>query len=194
MGRAIGWVQYLPLKLIKHGIKVFALCCSNTGYLYSFEIYTGKRTDTDGSAKAVVVRLLTAAGIVVGAVASGRILYMDNWYMSLDLVKHSWIKYGIMVVGTVVLTKKKSRVGSDFPFAKLSGRAMQLIPRGWGRRATQEIDGGAIHGKCKVQATVWRDKRWWHTCTTTRSAPMMVEQCSAGIHQPGSMWKYHVHR
>ena len=42
MGRFVSFVQYMPAKPIKHGIKVYALCCSSTGYLYLFEIYTGK--------------------------------------------------------------------------------------------------------------------------------------------------------
>ena len=50
MGRAIAWVQYMPRKPIKHGIKVFALCCSYSGFLCGFEIYTGKSSEVDGSA------------------------------------------------------------------------------------------------------------------------------------------------
>ena len=66
MGRAIAWVQYMPAKPIKHGIKVYALCCAYTGFLSSFEIYTGKTDCVDGSAKEVVQRLLKAAGLIGG--------------------------------------------------------------------------------------------------------------------------------
>jgi hypothetical protein len=48
MGWAITWVQYLPAKLIKHRIKVFALCCAETGFLVAFKIYTGKGSELDG--------------------------------------------------------------------------------------------------------------------------------------------------
>ncbi|XP_039764250.1 piggyBac transposable element-derived protein 4-like [Pararge aegeria] len=34
--------QYMPLKPIKRGYKVWCCCDSSTGYLYNFEIYTGK--------------------------------------------------------------------------------------------------------------------------------------------------------
>ena len=40
-GKYIAFVQHMPKKPIKHGIKVYALCCSSTGYLYAFEVYTG---------------------------------------------------------------------------------------------------------------------------------------------------------
>ena len=42
-GKAYSFVQYLPKEPIKHGIKVFALCCSVTAYLLRFEVYTGKK-------------------------------------------------------------------------------------------------------------------------------------------------------
>jgi len=54
MGRAVTWVQYMPRKPIKHGIKVFAMCCTVTGYLYAFVVYTGKDNTIDGSALGVV--------------------------------------------------------------------------------------------------------------------------------------------
>ena len=42
MGRAITFVQYMPLKPIKHGIKVFAFFCAYTGHIIGFEVYLGK--------------------------------------------------------------------------------------------------------------------------------------------------------
>jgi hypothetical protein len=42
-GRAISFRQYMPAKPIKHGIKVFVLCCAMTGFLLSFEVYTGAK-------------------------------------------------------------------------------------------------------------------------------------------------------
>ena len=38
-GRAIKWVQYMPAKPIKHGIKVFAACCAYTGILLAYDVY-----------------------------------------------------------------------------------------------------------------------------------------------------------
>ena len=59
-GCAIKWVQYMPAKPIKHGIKVYAFCCSFTGFLYDFEIFTGTAVNLDNSAVAVVARLLSS--------------------------------------------------------------------------------------------------------------------------------------
>lgn len=37
--------QYMPLKPVKRGYKVWARCDSTTGYVYQFDIYTGKAED-----------------------------------------------------------------------------------------------------------------------------------------------------
>jgi hypothetical protein len=62
MGRAVAFIQYMPRKPIKHGIKVFAVCCSytGTGVLLGFEVYCGASAveGKDNSAVDVVDRLL----------------------------------------------------------------------------------------------------------------------------------------
>lgn len=59
MGRAIAFVQYMPRKPIKHGIKVFAVCCAYSGVTLGFEVYCGADEGSDNSALAVADRLLT---------------------------------------------------------------------------------------------------------------------------------------
>ena len=60
MGRAVAFIQYMPRKPIKHGIKVFAVCCAYIGVLLGFEVYCGSSAPdgTNNSAVAVVDRLL----------------------------------------------------------------------------------------------------------------------------------------
>jgi len=54
MGCAVSYVQYMPAKPIKRGIKVFALCCAVSTVLLAFEVYVGKDDPTkDISALAV---------------------------------------------------------------------------------------------------------------------------------------------
>ena len=65
MGRAVSYVQYMPAKPIKHGIKVFCLCCAVSAVLLSFEIYVGKEAENqDNSALAVCDRLVTSTGLI----------------------------------------------------------------------------------------------------------------------------------
>ena len=42
MGRAIGYIQYMPAKPIKHGLKVFALCCAIAAVILAFKVYVRK--------------------------------------------------------------------------------------------------------------------------------------------------------
>ena len=37
----LGWIQYMPKKPTKWGIKAWALADSKTGYVWNFSIYTG---------------------------------------------------------------------------------------------------------------------------------------------------------
>ena len=39
MGRAMTYVQYIPAKPIKHGIKVYCLCCAYSGVMLAYQIY-----------------------------------------------------------------------------------------------------------------------------------------------------------
>ena len=90
MGRAISYVQYMPKKPIKHGIKVFAICCGISAVLLGFKIYTAKLDQLDHSALEIVDNLIKEAGLVE---ARGRILYTDNWYTIVKLAIHSFDKY-----------------------------------------------------------------------------------------------------
>jgi hypothetical protein len=125
MGWFVSFVQYMPAKPIKHGIKVYALCCAYTGYLYRFEIYTGKGGTPDGLPKGVISRLL------YGEEATGtwgHILYKDNFDTSLRVMKYIYLSFSMLLVGTYALTEKKSRTADNSPFAKLSNRALK--PKG----------------------------------------------------------------
>jgi hypothetical protein len=157
MGKAVSWVQYMPKKPIKHGLKVFALCCAYTGYLYCYEVYTGKE-NTDGSPKAVIERLMLMAGVTFVVRGKGRVLYTDNFYTSMEVMQHVFDRFGVLMVGTYALKKKKSRTAADFPFDRLSKTCMDTTTRGWMRDAVKCIFKGTKL-LYKVQATVWKDKK-----------------------------------
>ena len=63
MGRLISYVQYMPAKPIKHGIKVFALCLTLSVVILSFKVYVGKEDDSDGTAVGVCNDLVVDAGL-----------------------------------------------------------------------------------------------------------------------------------
>ena len=152
-GRAISWVQYLLCKPIKHGIKGLVLACAITGYVYSFEIYTGKDDELDCSPVGVVSHLIKSARLVgIGGVSC--ILYTDNWYTSIDLLQHSFKTYGFLIVGTYSLMKKLSRMAVDFPFHHLSNAAAQVLPHGWCHHTTHLFNYTQNQGQMVAQATI----------------------------------------
>ena len=78
-GRAVCFVQYMPCKPIKHGIKVFAVCCAYTAVLLGFKVYVGtEQVETVNTVIAVVQRMIEDGKLDA---ARGRTLYYtDNWY------------------------------------------------------------------------------------------------------------------
>ena len=155
-GRAISWVQYMPAKPIKHGIKVFSLCCADSAYLASFEIYTGARAGVDGTAVGVVGRLLY--GLVDPGTGAGRVMYTDNFYTGMALAVFLWAHHSMFLVGTHRLSKKLSRTAADFPFHKLSNPALHSVPRGWLRWAVRKVDLASVTAMW-CQCIVWKDKK-----------------------------------
>jgi Transposase IS4 len=77
----------IEVRTTRHGRKEFALSCAYTGYLYAFEVYTVKE-NIDGSPKAVIARLMMAAGLTFTVHRQGRILYTDNFYTSLEVMHY----------------------------------------------------------------------------------------------------------
>ena len=121
--RATSFIQYMPKNPIKHGIKVFALCCAYTGYLLGFEVYLGKNVETtDNSALQVVDRLINKSDLIH---CKGGILYLDNWYTTTKLAKYLYETYQWLFIGTVVPNESKDRNENSVPFRKLSTGAMK---------------------------------------------------------------------
>ena len=58
------------------------------------------------------------AGLLIGS--SGQILYTDNYYTSIEIMKHVWTKFKMLFVGIIRMTDKKSRTADDFPFHQMS--------------------------------------------------------------------------
>ena len=155
MGRVVSYVQYMPQKPIKHGIKVFALCCGYTAVLLLFIVYVGEEDDSNNSALKVYDKLCVDAGIIS---MQDRVLYTDNYYTSVKLAKHMFKKYGWTIVGTVVPTDKKSISDEDIPFLKLSNGARKMVNRGWLHEAylKLKIPNGKVY---YIQCRTWRDKK-----------------------------------
>ncbi|XP_035435187.2 piggyBac transposable element-derived protein 4 [Spodoptera frugiperda] len=73
--------QYMPKKPIKRGFKIWARCDYKTGYLYQFEIYTGKGDDSmeDEGLEYNVIKLSTG-------LPENTMLAFDNFFTSCNLM------------------------------------------------------------------------------------------------------------
>ena len=109
----ISFLQYLPKKPKKWGMKAWALCDSKTGYTWNWKLYVGKDDEvatSDGLAYGVVMEL------VKKLTNKGYHLYCDNFYSSPKLF-HQLYKLGIGACGTVRLDRRGLPI--DFKKAKL---------------------------------------------------------------------------
>ena len=134
----------MQLKPIKHGIKVFALCCSFTTYLPGFQVQLGMEyTEDGGSAVNVVDRLIADTELTKHR---GQTLYTDNWYTSTVLTRHLFENYVWTLVGTITPTDKRIRQEYDVLLLKLSNGTLKEVERGWFCEAIMEVK--AKNGLC----------------------------------------------
>ncbi|KAK2577914.1 hypothetical protein KPH14_011859 [Odynerus spinipes] len=73
--------QYIKQKQHKYGIQIFKLC-SAPGYTVNFQIYCGKKSDTEKTTPTNIV--LSLCKNIFG---KGHTLCTDNWYTSVDLAR-----------------------------------------------------------------------------------------------------------
>ncbi|CAG5033770.1 unnamed protein product [Parnassius apollo] len=93
--------QYMPLKPIKRGYKVWCRCDSKTGYLYEFYIYTGKsKTGTEEGLGSKVVKMLTEKLINKALEEYHIIITFDNFFCDYTLMQYLY-ENGIYATGTV---------------------------------------------------------------------------------------------
>ena len=92
----ISFKQYIKNKPVRWGFKQCALCCSKTGYLWDFEVYTGRQNQQQaehGLAHNVVVRMCEPFD------HQGYEVYHDQFYTSPALAE-TLSDLGIKCVGT----------------------------------------------------------------------------------------------
>lgn len=108
--------QYMPMKPIKRGFKVWCRCDSSTGYLYEFEIYTGKDGDrVEDNLGGKVVTKLTEKLKGMAAVH----VTFDNFFCGYDIMNYLHVN-GISASATV------RRQRADLPKLVKSKRKLRL--------------------------------------------------------------------
>ena len=93
-----GFVQYMPKKPAKYGLKLQCLCDANTNYTCNMEVYAGKQPNGPNKPHGITMRLTAP---IFG---TGRNLTTDNWYTSVPLAE-DLLKNKITLVGTMQKNK-----------------------------------------------------------------------------------------
>lgn len=91
--------QYMPLKPIKWGYKVWCIADSSSGFIFMFEIYTGKSDSKGDTLGEKVVLNLTVD------VRSGSLVTFDNFFTSVALME-SLHQRKLYACGTVRSTRR----------------------------------------------------------------------------------------
>jgi hypothetical protein len=81
----LGWRQFMPLKRARFGIKMFILCESRSGYVWSSIIYTGKGTIIDREYAHMPVSSQVVMTLMKPLLGKGYCLTTDNFYTSPEL-------------------------------------------------------------------------------------------------------------
>nr|CAH7714459.1 unnamed protein product [Callosobruchus chinensis] len=92
--------QYMPMKPIKRGFKIWALACATTGYLLNFQIYQGKAESTcDTLGERVIIDLTE------NIKNRGYCLYFDNFFTTIPLMQ-KLLDRGLFGCGTLRQNRK----------------------------------------------------------------------------------------
>ena len=126
----LGFKQYMKAKPTKWGIKVFVLSDSTKGYVYRFQIYSGKNSSLSGSGEH---GLCTQAvlSLMQGIEDRCHKVFMDNYYTS------------PIPVSSPCMTRKFKHVG--LPGCSGSGTLRSWQCQTEGRREDGTTTGPAHH-------------------------------------------------
>ena len=109
----VSFIQYMPKKPKKFGVKIWALCESLTGYCLQFQTYTGK-SDTGSVEHGLAYRVVF--DLLEEYLDKGYFVYFDNYYTSLKLLQDLALR-NTLACGTIRIYR--GHFPGNFKSAKL---------------------------------------------------------------------------
>ena len=159
--------QFLPSKPIRYGFKLFTLVESKTGYVWDFEVYTGKAAEAEQKhTQKVVLRLM------VPLEGKGYRVFTDNCYSSPELFLTLEDKK-IHACGTVRNTRK----GLPKDIMDKKNRAVKALERG------QSLS----RQKGDLVAVTWQDRKVVHLISNV-PVGVAVEKVNRKVKENG-VWQ-----
>lgn len=130
--------QYMPMKPVKRGFKVWALCCSESGYALDLSIYTGKSGKKPEPLGKKVVKNLSAPYL-----GKGQCIFFDNFFSDVSL-SNFLLEKNTFSVGTIRPNRKnypknlkcdKDMIQSEIDFAQCDDTSIIK----WKDRGTKSV-------------------------------------------------------
>ena len=134
----LGWIQYIPLKQARFGIKFYLLFESKSGYVYDMIIYTGKETKINKRYENLPISFQIVMTLLKPLLGKGYCLTNDNFYTSPQLAE-LLLSHKTDCYGTVKILRKE--IPAQLKTKKLQKGQVSAYRRG------------------KVLAMKWKNKR-----------------------------------
>ena len=101
----LSWVQYIPAKRKRFGMKFFELCESSTGYIWNFFVYAGSDTSYLEKYMHLPITTRIVLSLMDPLLGKGYCLYTDNFYTSPTLAD-MLVDCNTDTIGTVKVARK----------------------------------------------------------------------------------------
>lgn len=171
----LSWIQYIPNKRSRFGIKSYMLCESKSGYVWNFILYTGRGTLIDNNVQGNSASTKVVLTLMKDLLSKGYCLTTDNFYSSPELADILLLHQTDMY-GTVRLSRK------DLP-PKMRKQELKKL----------KMKPGDIVGYQRGKLTVmaWKDKKIVSLLSTLHTTKMVdVEQRLGVKKRPESVIAY----
>lgn len=149
--RWCGFLQYMPRKPIKRGIKVFCLADATKNYLFSWDVYTSPSGWS-------VHDLVTKDLLTDTFDCRGYVVVMDSYFTSIKTFEELDAR-GIGAIGPSSAVRPEAenkRTGNSWPLQTYTKGVLDRLERGWRRVASRTMPKTGR----TMRATVWRDRKF----------------------------------
>ena len=167
----LSWLQYMPAKPTKWGMKVWQCCDSTNGYCCTFQVYTGKEKQVRerGLGHHVVIDLVRPY------FGRGYHVYFDNFFTSVPLVREL-AQHRTLACGTVRMNRKELPADVKKTKLKVPG---DLLTRQSGN----------------LLLTMWHDKRQVAVLSTNQNAGSIdiTRRNGSVVSKPTAIANYNKH-
>lgn len=148
------FLQFLPRKPIKWGIKAFLVVDAAADYALKWSIYTGK-TEASGAEMGMIDQLVCETLLDGSYNNSGTVVFMDSFFCTIAIFKKLALR-GIYAVGPCKHRRPNKDAGaSSWPFVEMAKTALSYLDRGFRREAKTPIPGTSLF----LHASMWVDTK-----------------------------------